>query len=191
MRSTFWPILNLCMESVIASTPLASGSSRLFAQAEELKALAVDRGFDHVARQIVRWILVRGDGADHVPRLELARQLRAGQIATERAQLGVGVGLEDENTHRPASMCRTVIAIFEAIGGHVSPPAELVALRRAAHRSGAFVLVTEDQSPLFQIIGRDLDRHPVAGQRLDAVLFHPPRRVGDELMAVVELNAKK
>src|ERR1700719_1638365 len=133
MRSTFWPILSLCMESVIASTPLASGSSRLFAQAKELKAFAVDRRLDHVARKIIWRSLVRGDGTDHVPGLELARQLRTGQIATERAQLGVGVGLEDEDSHRPASICRTVIAAFEAIGGHVSPSPELVALRRAVH----------------------------------------------------------
>src|SRR5580692_10139197 len=190
MRSTVWPILNLCMESVIASTPSASGSSRLFAQAKELKALAVDRRFDHFAREIVWRSLVRGDGADDVPGLELARQLRAGQIAAEGAQLGVGVGLEDENSHRPASMCRTVIAILEAVGSHGSPPAELVALRRAAQRSGALVLVPEDQSPLFQVIGRDFDSDPVAGQGLDAVLFHPSGRVGDELMAVVELNAE-
>src|SRR6202140_2662351 len=190
MRSTFWPILNLCMESVIASTPLASGSSRLFAQAKELKAFAVDCRLDHVARKIVWRSLVRSDGADHVPGLELARQLRAGEIAAERAQLGVGVGLEDEDSHRPASICRTVIAAIEAAVGHGSPPSELVALRRAVHRSGAFVLVPEDQSPLLQVIGRDFDRHPVAGERLDAVLFHPPRRVGNELMAVVELNAE-
>src|ERR1700724_894829 len=172
MRSTFWPILNLCMESVIANTPLASGSSRLFAQAKELKTLAVDRRLDHIARKIVWRSLVRSDGADHVPGLELTRQLRAGEIAAERAQLGVGVGLEDEDSHRPASICRTVIAAIEAVVGHGSPPAELVALRRAAHRSGAFVLVPEDQSPFFQVVGRDFDRHPVAGERLDAVFFH-------------------
>src|SRR5580698_11609142 len=171
MRSTVWPILNLCMESVIANTPSALGQrvslpahgakpSGFFAQAKELEALAVDRRLDHVARKIIRRSLVRGDGADHVPGLELARQLRAGQIAAERAQLGVAIGLEDEDSHRPASICRTVIAAIEAADGHVSPPAELVALRRAIHRSGAFVLVTKDQSPLFQVIRRDFDRHP-------------------------------
>src|ERR1700693_5111874 len=99
MRSTFWPILNLCMESVIASTPLASGSSRLFAQAKELKAFAVDRRLDHVARKIVRRSLVRSDGADHVPGLELARQLRAGEIAAERTQIAFGIGFEDKDPH--------------------------------------------------------------------------------------------
>jgi hypothetical protein len=34
-----------------------------------------------------------------------------------------------------------------------SPPPELVTLRRTAQRSGAFVLVAKDQSPLFQIVG--------------------------------------
>src|SRR6516165_57592 len=37
--------------------------------------------------------------------------------------------------------------------GDPSSPSKLVTLRRTAQRSGAFVLVAKDQSPLFQIVG--------------------------------------
>jgi hypothetical protein len=70
---------------------------------------------------------------------------------------------------------------------YLAPP-ELIAHRRPGDRAGALFLVTEDQPSLFQIVRRDFDRHPVAGQRLDAVLFHLARRIGDELMPVIELN---
>jgi len=56
-------------------------------------------------------------------------------------------------------------------------------------RGGSFVLVAEDQPSFFQIIGRYFDRHPIAGQRLDAVFLHSTGRIGDERMAVVELNS--
>ena len=39
------------------------------------------------------------------------------------------------------------------------------------------------------IIGRHLDRHPVAGQRLDPVLLHFARGIGNDLVAGVELDA--
>jgi hypothetical protein len=64
-----------------------------------------------------------------------------------------------------------------------------VTLRRTAQRSGTFVLVAKDQSPLFQIVGRDFYRHAISGQGFDPILSHSSGCVGDELMSVVELNA--
>ena len=72
---------------------------------------------------------------------------------------------------------------------HMSATAKLRALGRAGRRTGALVLVPKDQTPFFQVIGRNLDSHTVAGKRLDSVFFHPSRRIGDELVTVVELNA--
>src|SRR5258708_1206689 len=72
-----------------------------------------------------------------------------------------------------------------------SPATELAA-RRCATRSAAartFVLVTEDQPALLQVIGRHLDRHPIARQRLDPVLFHLAGGVGGELVSGIELHA--
>src|SRR3984885_3568575 len=51
------------------------------------------------------------------------------------------------------------------------------------------VLVTEDEPALFQVVGRHLDRHPVARQRLDPVLFHLAGGVGDDLVSCIELHA--
>src|ERR1700686_2778338 len=51
------------------------------------------------------------------------------------------------------------------------------------------VLVTEDEPALFQVVGRHLDRHPVARQRLDPVLFHLAGGVGDDLVSGIELHA--
>src|SRR3977135_4518178 len=54
------------------------------------------------------------------------------------------------------------------------PAAELAARRRTTRSSTTpwtLVLVAEDQPPFFQIIGRHLDRHPVARQRFVAVVF--------------------
>src|SRR5712691_3097178 len=69
------------------------------------------------------------------------------------------------------------------------PPAELLALRRTA-AAGALVLVAEDEPALLEIVGRHLDRHAVAGERLDPVLLHLARRVGDDGLPGVELHAK-
>jgi hypothetical protein len=71
----------------------------------------------------------------------------------------------------------------------MSPAAKLRTLGRAGRRTGALVLVTEDKAAFFQVIGRNLDCHPVAGKSLDPVLFHPSGRVRDELVTVIELNA--
>src|SRR5579872_1066884 len=70
-----------------------------------------------------------------------------------------------------------------------SPPPELIALCRTVDRAGTLILVPEDQSAFFQIVGRHFDGHPIARERLDPVLLHSAGRVGDERMAVVELNA--
>jgi hypothetical protein len=56
-------------------------------------------------------------------------------------------------------------------------------------RPCALILVAEDQSPLFQIIGRYFYRHAIPSQRLDSVLFHSPGCVGYQLVSVIELNA--
>src|SRR5712671_6076047 len=63
------------------------------------------------------------------------------------------------------------------------------AARRSARAAGTLILVTEDQPALLQIVGRHLDRHPIACQRLDAVLLHLAGRVGDNFMSGVELHA--
>ena len=42
---------------------------------------------------------------------------------------------------------------YSGFDGDPSSPPKLVTLRWTAQRSGAFVLVAEDQSPLFQIVG--------------------------------------
>src|SRR6185437_8212108 len=69
--------------------------------------------------------------------------------------------------------------------------AELTA-RRSAPGSAAsartFILVAEDQTSLLQIVRRHLDRHPVAGQRLDPVLFHLAGSIGDDFMPGIELH---
>src|SRR5882757_3880911 len=63
------------------------------------------------------------------------------------------------------------------------------AARRSAWAAGTLILVTEDQPALLQIVGRHLDRHPIARQRLDAVLLHLAGRVGDNFMSGIELHA--
>jgi hypothetical protein len=70
----------------------------------------------------------------------------------------------------------------------MSAPAKLGTLGRAGRSTGALILVTKDQAPFFQVVGRNLDCHAVAGKSLDAVLFHPSSRIGNELVTVVELN---
>src|SRR5258708_6428791 len=77
-------------------------------------------------------------------------------------------------------------------GPHL-PAAELAAWRRATRGSaataGTLVLVTEDEPALFQIVGRHLDRHSIASQRLDPVLFHLAGGVGNDLVSGIELHA--
>ena len=72
------------------------------------------------------------------------------------------------------------------------PAAELTAARRRPTRgtgAWALVLVTEDQAALLQIVGRHLDRDPIACQRLDPVLLHLAGGVGNDLVSGVELHA--
>jgi hypothetical protein len=68
-------------------------------------------------------------------------------------------------------------------------PTELIALRRPTNRPGPFVLVAKDQPAFFQIVGRHFDRHSIPGQGFDPVLPHSSGGIGNERMAVVELNA--
>jgi len=71
----------------------------------------------------------------------------------------------------------------------MSPPAKLRALSRPGRGTSALVLVTKDQAPFFQVIGRDFDCHTVAGKSLNPVLFHPSSRIRDEFVTIIELNA--
>jgi hypothetical protein len=70
------------------------------------------------------------------------------------------------------------------------PAPELTSGWRAAWRSTAlpFVLVTKDQPAFFQVVGRHLDRHPIARQRLDPVLLHLAGGVSDDLVSGIELD---
>jgi hypothetical protein len=80
--------------------------------------------------------------------------LEAGQIAGKRTEIGVRLGFEDENPDRNASVSRKLFVPMRRIINHgPSSPPKLLTLRRTARRSGAFILVAEDQSPLFQIMG--------------------------------------
>jgi hypothetical protein len=49
--------------------------------------------------------------------------------------------------------------------------------------------VAEVDAALLEVVGRHLDSHAVAGQRLDAVLLHPAGRIGHHHVAGVELHA--
>jgi hypothetical protein len=49
--------------------------------------------------------------------------------------------------------------------------------------------VAEYQSPLFQIVWRDLDRHAITREGFDPVPFHPAGGVGNEPMSIIEFNA--
>src|SRR6202166_5005827 len=70
--------------------------------------------------------------------------------------------------------------------------AELAARRcttRAPAATRTLVLVTEDEPAFLKVIGRHFDRHPIARQRLDPVLFHLAGGVGDDLVSGIELHA--
>src|SRR5580704_4738613 len=64
----------------------------------------------------------------------------------------------------------------------------MITLRRAAARSGPFVLVAKNQTPLVQIIRGYFDRHSITGEGFNPVLFHPAGGVGHDLMSGIELN---
>src|SRR6478609_6075627 len=77
-------------------------------------------------------------------------------------------------------------------GRDLSAPAHVAAaaLRRTRAGRGALVLVPEDDSALVEVVGAHLDSDTIALDRLDAVLLHLAGRVGNHLVAVVELHAK-
>jgi hypothetical protein len=87
----------------------------LFFEAKKLKAAFLNRLFDVVSCDFVRRILIWRDGAHCTPRLELARQLNAGQIATERAQVGFRLGFEDENPHIATALVLNALFAVEGI----------------------------------------------------------------------------
>jgi hypothetical protein len=87
-----------------------SGFSR-FLQAKKLKAAFANGLFDVVSRDFVGQVLIWRDGAHCTPRLELGWQLNAGQIATERAQVGIRLGFEDENPHRAATLAIALVVV--------------------------------------------------------------------------------
>jgi hypothetical protein len=72
--------------------------------------------------------------------------------------------------------------------GYASAAAKLRVLRRPTDRTGAVILMTKHEASLFQIVGRNLDRDPIAGKGLDPIFLHSAGRVGDQLMAVIETN---
>jgi hypothetical protein len=84
-------------------------------------------------------------------------------------------------------MISSLSAVKRDIG--ILPTPELIALWRPANRSGSFILVAEYQSPLFQIVRRDFDRHAIARECLDPVLFHSAGGIGNEPMSIIEFNA--
>src|SRR6516162_2285538 len=79
----------------------------------------------------------------------------------------------------------------------LSAPKLASALRRAARGAsaagsragGTLVLVAENQPTLFEVVRGHLDRDAVAGQGLDAVLFHLAGGVGHDLVTCIELHA--
>src|SRR5215469_15415105 len=77
-----------------------SAGFRRLLHAPKLEALAVDRLLDGAPRQVVGWRAVWPDHAGGLPGTVLRRQLAAGRIAREGAQLAVALGLEHENVHR-------------------------------------------------------------------------------------------
>src|SRR5208282_2336972 len=199
MRSTVCPILKRWMNSVIADIAPAQGARlpsiiasdrgcSLFAHPPKLIPTIFDGRFDDGSRQIVRRITVGRDGADRPPGTELIWQPATDQIAAERPQVGTCFRLEDENSHHttPVAVTSPWPELCTALN---SPAAKLIALRGAADRRGPFVLVAKDHSALFQVIGRNFDRHPIAGEGFDPVLLHSSGGIGDQRMSVVELNA--
>jgi hypothetical protein len=95
-----------------------------------------------------------------------------------------------EPSHRPAFVCRNVVVVAGQTAWYwKSPPPKLMAPRRTRARSGTIVLMAEDQSPLFQIIGGYFDSDAVPGKGFDPIPFHSSGGIGDELMSVVEPNA--
>src|SRR5882672_550302 len=71
--------------------------------------------------------------------------------------------------------------------GRLAPPV-LRPARGQAHRRG-LVLVPEVDAPLRQIVGRQLEAHPVPCEDGDAMLPHLARHVGDHHVAVLQRHA--
>jgi len=61
--------------------------------------------------------------------------------------------------------------------------------RSGGSASRPLVLVAEYQSALFQVVWRHLNRDPVAGERLDPVLFHLACGIGDDFVPRIQLDA--
>src|SRR6478752_1415737 len=78
--------------------------------------------------------------------------------------------------------------ILTAVRGQVGDGRD----RRAGHgRPARGSAVAVDDPPAVQIVGRQLDLDPVAGQDADPVAPHPARDVTGGLMAVVELDPEE
>src|ERR1700683_2678888 len=97
-------------------------------------------------------LLIGRNGADRVPGSKLFRQLATGQIAAKCAKVRPRFGFENENSHARTPLQRYIVVVVGPLIHHRgSPAAELIALRRPGASRSAFVLVTKNQSPLFQI----------------------------------------
>src|SRR5262245_11532238 len=79
--------------------PIRSAGLGGFLHTPELKTLLGDCFFDRPAGKIVRRGAVRADHARCLPGTVLGRQLAAGGVAGERAQIAAGLRLEHENVH--------------------------------------------------------------------------------------------
>jgi hypothetical protein len=102
--------------NMVSFVPAASRSDfSAFFQSKKLKAGFANRLFDLVSRDFIRQVLICRDGAHCTPRLELARQLNAGQIATERAKVGIHFGFENENPHRASTLAGDALIVVNGI----------------------------------------------------------------------------
>lgn len=93
------------------------------------------------------------------------------------------------NCHPATRSCPMLFRVMES---PILATAELTTRRRAPGSTATtrtFVLMTEDQASLLQVVRRHLDRHPVAGQRLDPVLFHLAGGIGHDFVSGIELHA--
>src|SRR5438874_2568140 len=81
--------------------------------------------------------------------------------------------------------CLSAVKCFIAI----LPTPELVALWVRLNVPARSSLWRKINRPFSQIVGRNFDRHAIARECLDPVLFHSAGGVGNEPMSIIEFNA--
>src|SRR5579872_4354927 len=91
------------------------------------------------------------------------------------------------------SFCHAWSGRMRSVDGFLAATKLPAALWRATLRAPgvarALVLMAEYQPAFLQVIGRHLDRHPVACKRLDPVLLHLAGGIGNDLVPGIELHA--